>query len=98
MRYDCLQERHLAAALNTRYAGKVVHGIELLPDRQLVMIDVDDARLQWNLHPTSGYLGRSVAVLPLDKPVQLPRKSRWKRSHAIFDERVLILELAGEAR
>ncbi len=98
MRYDALLTRHLAAELNTRYAGHVVHGVELLPDRQQVLIDVEQTRLQWNLHPTSGYLGRTTAVLPLDKPVQIPRRARWKRAHAIFDERVLIIELAGEAK
>jgi len=98
MRYDALLTRHLAAELNTRFAGKPVHGVELVPERQQVIIDVDDVRLQWNLHPTSGYLGRMTAVLPLDRPIQLPRKARWKRSHALFDERVLIIELAGEAR
>jgi predicted ribosome quality control (RQC) complex YloA/Tae2 family protein len=98
MRYDALLTRHLAAELNARFAGKPVHGIELLPEQQQVIIDVDDVRLQWNLHPTSGYLGRTTAVLPLDRPIQLPRKARWKRSYALFDERVLIIELAGESR
>jgi predicted ribosome quality control (RQC) complex YloA/Tae2 family protein len=98
MRYDALLTRHLAAELNERYAGSVVHGVELVPDRQHVLIDVGPDRLQWNLHPTSGYLGRTTAVLPLDKPIQLPRRARWKRAHAIFDERVLIVELTGQAR
>jgi predicted ribosome quality control (RQC) complex YloA/Tae2 family protein len=98
MRYDALLTRHLAAELNARFAGKPVHGVELAPEQQQVIIDVADERLQWNLHPTSGYVGRIAAVLPLERPVQLPRKARWKRSHALFDERVLIVELSGEAR
>ena len=98
MRYDALLTRYLAAELNTLCAGRTVHGIELLPDKQQVLIDMDDMRLQWNLHPTSGYLGRVAAVLPLEHPVQLPRKARWKQAHALFDERVLIVELGGEAR
>ena len=98
MRYDALLTRHLAAELNARFAGRTVHGIELLPERQHLLIDLDDDRLQWNLHPTSGYLGRTTAVLPLEHPIQLPRRARWKRAHALFDERVLVIELAGEAR
>ncbi|HEX6063642.1 MAG TPA: hypothetical protein VFZ04_05440, partial [Longimicrobiales bacterium] len=98
MRYDALLTRHLAAELNTRFAGKPVHGIELLPERQHVLIDVDEVRVQWNLHPASGFLGRTTAVLPLERPVVLPRRAVWKRSHALFDERVLLLELGGAAR
>lgn len=98
MRYDALLARHLADELNTMYAGAPVHGVGLVPDQQHIIIDVGDARLQWNLHPTSGYIGRVAAVLPLEHPVQLPRKARWKRAQAIFDERVLIIELGGEAR
>jgi predicted ribosome quality control (RQC) complex YloA/Tae2 family protein len=98
MRYDSLLVRHLAAELNQRCAGRPVHGIELAPETQRLIIDVDDVRLQWNLHPASGYLGVTPALLPLEHPIQLPRRSRWKRSHAMFDERVLIVELSGEAR
>ena len=98
MRYDALLARHLAAELNARFAGKTVHGIELLPDRQHVLIDVADVRLQWNLHPASGFIGRTTAILPLEHPVVLPRRPVWKRSHALFDERVLMIELSGAAR
>ncbi|HEY0809258.1 MAG TPA: NFACT RNA binding domain-containing protein [Longimicrobiales bacterium] len=98
MRYDALLTRHLAAELNARFSGKPVHGVELQPDTQRLIIDVDDTRLHWNLHPGSGHLGRIVSVLPLDQPVQLPRKAHWKRASALFDERVLIIELSGAAR
>ncbi len=98
MRYDALLTRQLAAELNARFGGKPVHAVELQTERQQVLIDVDDARLQWNLHPTSGYIGRTAAVMPADQPLQLPRRARWKRAHALFDERVLMLELAGEPR
>jgi predicted ribosome quality control (RQC) complex YloA/Tae2 family protein len=98
MRYDALLIRHLAAELNELFAGQPVHGVELQPETQRVTIDVADTRLSWQLHPTSGYLGRVPAVLPLEKPVQLPRQARWLRAQALFDERVLIIELSGEAR
>ena len=98
IRYDALLVRHLAAELNALFAGKPIHGIELIPDTQRLIIDVDDARLQWNLHPSSGYLGRTPALLPLEQPIQLPRKARWKRANALFDERIIVIELAGEAR
>ena len=98
MRYDALLARHLAAELNASFAGQPVRGVELAPATQQVVIDVGDTRLQWNLHPTSGYVGRIAAVLPLERPVQLPRKARWKRAHTLFDERVLFIELGGEAR
>jgi predicted ribosome quality control (RQC) complex YloA/Tae2 family protein len=98
MRYDALLTRHLAAELNARFAGKAVHAIELIPERQHVLIDVDEVRLQWNLHPASGFIGRTTAILPLDRPVVLPRRAVWKRSHALFDERVLIVELGGASR
>jgi predicted ribosome quality control (RQC) complex YloA/Tae2 family protein len=98
MRYDALLVRHLAAELTTLFAGNPVHGVELVPVAQRFTIDVDDVRLQWNLHPSSGYLGRTPPLLPLEQPIQLPRRARWKRAHALFDERILIIELAGDAR
>lgn len=98
MRYDALLARQLAAELNARYAGEPVRGIELVAGRQQLIIDLGDVRLQWNLHPTSGYVGRTTPVLPLERPVQLPRRAVWKRAHALFDERVIIIELAGGAR
>ncbi|HEY0671953.1 MAG TPA: NFACT RNA binding domain-containing protein [Longimicrobiales bacterium] len=98
MRYDALLVRHLAHELDAYFAGQPVHGIELSPDTQRVTIDVGETRLQWNLHSSNGYLGRIAAVLPLEKPLQLPRKARWQRAHALFDERVLIVEIAGGIR
>lgn len=98
MRYDALLVRHLAAELDASFAGKAVHGIDLLTDTQRLVIDVGDVRLLWNLHPASGYLGRTPALLPLEHPIQLPRRARWKRSHALFDERVMLIELTGEAK
>jgi predicted ribosome quality control (RQC) complex YloA/Tae2 family protein len=98
MRYDALLTRHLAAELNQLFSGTVVHGVELQPESQRVLIDVHETRLQWQLHPSSGYLGRIVSVLPLERPIQLPRKARWKRTHALFDERILVIELSGASR
>ena len=98
MRYDALLVRHLAAELDALFAGQPVHGLDLSPATQRATIDVGDTRLLWDLHATSGYLGRIPPVLPLEKPVQLPRRARWARARALFDERVLIIELAGDAR
>jgi predicted ribosome quality control (RQC) complex YloA/Tae2 family protein len=98
MRYDALLVRHLAAELNAEFSGQTVHGIELMLETQRVALDVGETRLLWQLHPASGHVGRVAAVLPLEKPIQLPRKARWKRAHALFDERVLIIEFGGDAR
>src|SRR5688500_9224910 len=98
IRYDALLIRELATELNALFGGKPVHGVELLPESQRLTIDVGETRLLWNLHPTSGYLVRTPAVLPLEKPIQLPKQARWKNSRALFDERIMIIEISGGAR
>ncbi len=98
MRYDALLVHHLAAELDSLCAGQPVHGIELSPATQRITIDVGEQRLSWNLHPASGYPGRVPPVLPLEKPLHLPRRARCQRVRALFDERVLVFELAGGAR
>ena len=98
MKFDALLTRHLATELNSLFGGQPVHGVELLPESQRLTIDVGETRLLWNLHPTNGYLVRTPAVLPLEKPIQLPKQARWKNSRALFDERIMIIEISGGAR
>lgn len=98
MRYDALLTRQLAAELNRMFAQQPVHGIELQPETQQLLIDVGENRLLWNLHPTRGYLVRTAAVLPLEKPIQLPRQAKWRKSHALFDDRIMFIEVGGGTR
>jgi len=60
MSYDALLTRQLAGELHALFAGRPQRGVELVRDKQQLVLDVADLQLQWNLHPRSGYLGRSA--------------------------------------
>lgn len=98
IRYDSFLVHHLATELERELRDKPVRALQFDSADQRVLADIGDVRFVWELHPAKGALARTAPLYPLPDSAILPRKARVVSVHAIEDERVLILQLAGERR
>jgi predicted ribosome quality control (RQC) complex YloA/Tae2 family protein len=98
IRYDSFLVHHLALELDRELAGKSVHAVQFDATEPRLLIDVDDIRLGWELHPTKGAISRTAALYPLPDTAILPRRARVRSVSALEDERVLRIELTGERK
>ncbi|MGQ0814962.1 MAG: NFACT RNA binding domain-containing protein [Gemmatimonadota bacterium] len=98
IRYDAFLVDYLARELNHELNGKSVTALQFDSTDQLVLIDVDDIRLVWQLHAANGGLARTAPLYPLSDSAILPKRGRVAGVSALHDERVLMIELAGERK
>lgn len=98
IRYDSFLVHHLARELNREFAGRSVSAVQFDAADQRLLVDVGDVRLIWDLHPAKGALARTAPLYPLADSAILPRRARVQAITAPHDERVIIIELAGERK
>ena len=98
IRYDAFLVHHLALELDRELRGKGVPALQFDSSEQRLLIDVADIRLIWELHPSRGELTRTAPLYPLADSAILPRRARIAGVHALQDERVMRIELAGERK
>jgi len=94
IRYDSLLVRHLARELDDRFRGVRASAIRLDPDTRVASIELEDTALEFDLHPTRGWISIG-APRPAARVIPLKRRSVIASVTAPPDERRLEIRLGG---
>ncbi len=105
--YDSLLVHYLARELHQRMAGRRLRGLRLDSDARRLILELDDARLVWELHPTRGWIrtiaagaGAGAGESEVDgaegwggRRVRTQRRPRVRGVSAPADERLVAIDL-----
>jgi predicted ribosome quality control (RQC) complex YloA/Tae2 family protein len=108
IRYDALLVHYLARELEERLRGRRLRGVRLDSDARRFILELDDERLVWELHPSRGWIRilkdtetetvQEAAEGWSARQIRTQRRPRVRRITAPPDERWLELEIDAGGR